>query len=1022
MIRSTVHGLVAGALAALACSPFAFAQVAPGAPGSDGGKSTQLDAFFARHGDGWKVAVDVAAGKPTFVWGQRIPHQGNAPRTDVEFVAAAIGAVDTNADVFGFDSRELKLNRVEFLDLAKFGSSDKVAVSFDQVVDGIPVVAGHVTVLFDRASGDVIALDTTGVPGVGAIDLVPNGTLDAAIAAANVAYQQKLGAPALSVDDVTMGVMGPSIHWGRKNVLAERGPTLVYVLELSSPGFLSLEDVPAQARVYVSAEGDATVFHVEATAHAVIGGNASGHTNTGGETNTTTNQETVALPFMHVRNGSAGGAILATTDESGNFSIAGNGPTNLFFELRGPYVNVNNGQGADSSFTITGATNAAPVNVMFNPANTEFPSGEMAAYHWVNQFRLWVKSVDAADTSMDFQVVADVNQNSVAGITTCNAVWVGNAIQFLKTGGGCSNTSYRPVVLHEEGHWANDVYNNDSGMSGAFHEGNADAWAYTITDSPCLDSFLGAGCLRSALQTSVKKCASDGSESCNGGASHTEGQALASAIWKVRDNLNVSLGNVAGDAVHDALFLGWMQSFNDKTIVNVIQDHWLALDDDDANVGNGTPHFTEITTGFKAYNWPTIALPDLAFTSVVGPAQNASVSPFQGNQITATITSLLGSVASAQVRFSVNNGAFQNLAMAPTGNPNEWSALIPGQANQTSVRWYVHATGTASGSQLDSPAAGANGPNVYHHGLFVQLAFFNFEAGTDEGWTHVNLSGSNGDQWQRNNPAASNEGSDPTAAFSGTRVWGTDLSATGTDGKYEPSSSGELRSPTFNFSGSSSVKLQFKRWLAVEEGAFDQASVRVNGTQVWTNPASGDLLDGAWTNQELDISAQAANNASVQLAFRLTSDGGLEYGGWNLDDVLLYRLDPAPAGFFATYGAGCAGTGGLVPALSGSGVPAAGNGITISVTNGKPSSSGTLLLATAQGSASLGSGCTLLLGGTILPTAITLPLNGSGAVSLPALLPPGTPSVDLFMQFFPADSGSANGVYSATNGLQMHIQ
>ncbi|MCC7172335.1 MAG: hypothetical protein IT459_17955 [Planctomycetes bacterium] len=108
--------------------------------------------------------------------------------------------------------------------------------------------------------------------------------------------------------------------------------------------------------------------------------------------------------------------------------------------------------------------------------------------------------------------------------------------------------------------------------------------------------------------------------------------------------------------------------------------------------------------------------------------------------------------------------------------------------------------------------------------------------------------------------------------------------------------------------------------------------------------------------------------------------------------------------------------------MSGSGVPAAGNGITISVTNGKPSSSGTLLLATAQGSASLGSGCTLLLGGTILPTAITLPLNGSGAVSLPALLPPGTPSVDLFMQFFPADSGSANGVYSATNGLQMHIQ
>ena len=31
----------------------------------------------------------------------------------------------------------------------------------------------------------------------------------------------------------------------------------------------------------------------------------------------------------------------------------------------------------------------------------------------------------------------------------------------------------------------------------------------------------------------------------------TEGQAIASAVWKVRDNLNLSLGNAAGDAVHD---------------------------------------------------------------------------------------------------------------------------------------------------------------------------------------------------------------------------------------------------------------------------------------------------------------------------------------------------------------------------------------------------------------------------------------------------------------------------------------
>ena len=751
---------------------------------------------------------------------------------------------------------------------------------FDQVVEGIEVRGAAVTILFDAATGDVLALDTSGVPFAQDVSLVPGSSASEAIAAAEAAYAAEFGVDAARVDAVDVSIVGASPFYGLKNPLNDRGPTLAYVIELSTPGYFTAQRLPAQGEVQISAEGDLTVFSVAPTAFH-IDGQVNGNVNTGQEPNNANNQENPPLQNLWVRQNGANGAIIATTDANGLYDTGTSGPTNLFFELRGPYVNVINEGGADSTVTLSGATGSNN-DAQFNPTKTEFPSAEVAGFYWVNSLREWIVAVDPNDDTMDFSVQTEVNKNDLL----CNAYFDGNSINLERAGSGCLNTGYSDVIVHEEGHYCNAVYQG-SNIAGAFHEGNADNYAYYHNDDPCLSHFNGGGgCLRSALQQNVFKCPTDGDMSCNGGASHTEGQALASACWSVRTRLGTTHGAAVGDAISDALFSAWMNAYNDKSIVNVIMDHWVALDDDDGNLSNGTPNLADIQNGFADYGWPAPA--DIAIAVTGAPATNAEIAHLAPVAVTADITSALGSITTVRVFYSVDGGAFTSAPMAPTGNPDEFAGQIPGVASPASVRWYVTAASTTPNNE-----GGVDDADLYHVGELVVLQSYDFDGAGDQGWTHVSLGGSNGDQWHRADPAGSNEATDPDAAFSPNNVWGTDLSVPGWDGKYEPNSSGELRSPSFDLSGSSAVRLQYRRWLTVEHSGFDQADIRVNGSLVYQNPNGTNLIDTDWVLHDLDITAQAANNASVQVAYRMTSDGGTEFGGWNIDDFMLYRVDPA---------------------------------------------------------------------------------------------------------------------------------
>jgi hypothetical protein len=158
---------------------------------------------------------------------------------------------------------------------------------------------------------------------------------------------------------------------------------------------------------------------------------------------------------------------------------------------------------------------------------------------------------------------------------------------------------------------------------------------------------------------------------------------------------------------------------------------------------------------------------------------------------------------------------------------------------------------------------------------------------TNPGWTMT------GD-WEFGAPQGkgTSGGTDPTAAYSGTNVYGNDLSV---DGNYPNSISNyTLTTTPFSLaSRSAPVTLSFYKWLNIESSTYDKARVDVwNGTgwdTVWQHSGSTSLTT-SWTKVQYDLSAYAGHS-NVQIRWTLDTDSSVVYGGWNIDDIKVVATD-----------------------------------------------------------------------------------------------------------------------------------
>jgi hypothetical protein len=224
-----------------------------------------------------------------------------------------------------------------------------------------------------------------------------------------------------------------------------------------------------------------------------------------------------------------------------------------------------------------------------------------------------------------------------------------------------------------------------------------------------------------------------------------------------------------------------------------------------------------------------------------------------------------------------------------TQSGNLWSASIPSFGSPLVIEYYLEAVDHLGALEYapEGVDAGAD-PYDFFVGTRNVVYATGFEEASDNGWTHGLIA--NQDDWQRGDPAGTS--GDPAAPFAGAKAWGNDIGGSGWNGAYANNVHNYLRSPAIDCSGAANVHLEFRRWLTVESGQYDQARIRVAGQLVWSNPAGGNLIDDEWMPITIDVSSLAAGNPSVQVEFSLQSDGGVAFGGWNLDELALVELGP----------------------------------------------------------------------------------------------------------------------------------
>lgn len=564
----------------------------------------------------------------------------------------------------------------------------------------------------------------------------------------------------------------------------------------------------------------------------------------------------------------------ATCDVDGNVSWTGASPTTVDLMTDGTYVFVENLSGPQSTASLSLSDGGS---VTWSLAADEFGDAQLSAYVHANIAKDAARVLNPGLTWVNQQMLAQVN-----ALGNCNAFSMGDDIYFLRAGmfqgQPCQNPArIADIVMHEVGHSVHtqSVIPGMGDVNPSLSEGLSDYFATTILDDPALgEGFIGVGPLRHLDPVDSEAVWPDDIDT----DTHITGLIIAGTLWDLRKALIVDLGAAAGVAHADRLFYSVMQRAPD------IPSSYAAVlleDDDDGNLANGTPNQCTIDGVFFAHGLGGAAGTAGSLVSVDGltvtlraPAAQPGCPTISGGELV------------WRVRSETSTGG--TLAMTDSGG--DWTADVPLQADNTVVQYQVRAT-TSAGSQMTFPRNAADPWYELHIGTPAMIYCTGFETDVlSEDWTATGDGG--GTDWEVATPRG--RADDPSSAFAGTGALGNDLTG---DGLYSPNSTDIVVGPVVDVSGYDVVRLQYRRWLNVEDGQYDTGTILVNDSPAWQNLGGPDVpphLDNEWRFHDVDLTS-FATGGSVQVAFELRSDSGIEYGGWTIDELCIVGYGAGPA-------------------------------------------------------------------------------------------------------------------------------
>ncbi|MCH8963380.1 MAG: hypothetical protein IIB58_00345 [Planctomycetes bacterium] len=579
-------------------------------------------------------------------------------------------------------------------------------------------------------------------------------------------------------------------------------------------------------------------------------------------------------------------------DEFGDFVIpnAGNTQVTVQSPVRGQRFRVFNAAGTDTVLSMN-VLPPGPADFVHNAANNnELIRAEINAYVEANFIRDLILEANPTYPVISTQTEYTTNVNVASGFCPGNAWYSGSSINFCRAGSGFPNTAWSSVVYHEYGHHL--VAMGGSGQ-GAYGEGMGDVLSTVGLD----DSRLGFGFFGDCVSW-LRDADNDLQYPCSGGI-HFCGQLLSGCVWSTRNELIVT-EPVDYLEILRSLSVNAVLLHSGPGIAPDITIDWLTLDDDDANIGNGTPHYIEIDAGFSDHSMPAPPLNLISFEYPNGlPDQ---LVPNVPTVIRVDVVPVAGTPmeGSGTVSYSVDGGPFTTVAMDEI-NPNEYEATLPGVDCPQIVEFYFAATAVGGLPATDPPDA----PGTTFSAIAITgtTTIVDDEFETDQGWTV----GAPGDDattgiWTRVDPngTAAQPENDHTPApatmcfVTGQGSPGGPLGANDVDDGRTT-----LLSPTFDAS-SAVTRVSYWRWYSNDTGAEPNADVfqvdisNNNGT-TWTNvetvgPA-GSESNGGWFFHEFQVDDIITPTSTMKMRFVASDEAGGSLVEAAVDDFLVDGLE-----------------------------------------------------------------------------------------------------------------------------------
>lgn len=722
-------------------------------------------------------------------------------------------------------------------------------VYFSQYVEGIPVFRSDIRLLVRNEPGYPLVLVTSGLIDLGGFG-IPAGANDFDFLAGQNAVQAQY-------PELTNFTAPELVVWaGYDGAVAE--PALgVKFMAYDEVGFINTE----RKRLFITDAVTGEILFDENQVHNIdVTGNVSGMATQGKGADICDDEAIEALPYARVN---IQGGNQAFADENGDFVIPHGGNTEVTVQspVRGLYFRVEN-QGGSNTILNMNVTPPGPVNFVHNEANdAEFVRAEVNAYVEANVVRDAILSVNPnyPSISTDRDWLVNVNQAN-----TCNAFYNGSSINFFRAGGGCSNTANTTVVHHEYGH---HLVNSGGSGQGQYGEGMGDVLGVILTDDPIL-----AYGFRNNCSAGLRNADNNIQYPCNGPI-HDCGRLLSGCVWSTRNELIVTEPDDYLDILLD-LAVNAVPLHRGTEIRPQITIDWLTLDDDDDDIGNGTPHYQEIAAGFGAHNMDAPPLELIGFEYPDGLPE--VVTPNQPTDIRVNVLDVSGSgePGTGQVHYRIGGGNFTVEAMAE-GQPNQYTATLPGADCTEVIEFYFSAQDVGGGRFSDPPGA----PNEFFSALsatdLVTVVAHDFEQSA--GWTEDG--DTNTGQWQRGVPPGCNRG-DPDSDYDGSgQCWATGNTCSSGQEDVDDGTV-VLFSEIIDLSGTTDPSVRYARWYSNTFGGSPEADtfdidVSDDGGQTWTSlevvgptrNSQNPEVDGDWFEKTFRIADFVDLTDSFQIRF-----------------------------------------------------------------------------------------------------------------------------------------------------------